>query len=130
MAELAAVRAIVDEFASAAQLPADERARLHVVLDELVTNLAKYGYPAGATGFAEIELSREGDSLVLEFSDGGAPFDPFQAQPPLLEGGAGERDVGGLGLHLIRSLADSLSYDGSGGRNRLRFVRHLAGRRL
>ena len=123
--DLAEARAIAEAFAAANGLPSGERARLQIVLDELISNLARYGYAPGAAGFAEIGLRRDGDLLVLDFVDGGVAFDPVQAAPPVLEAPAAQRPVGGLGLQLVRALADQLTYERRGTENHLHFVRRL-----
>lgn len=123
--DLGPARAIAEAFAAANGLPSGERARLQIVLDELISNLARYGYPPGAAGFAEIGLRRDGDLMVLDFVDGGAAFDPVQAAPPVLDAPAAQRPVGGLGLQLVRALADKLTYERRDNLNHLHFIRRL-----
>ncbi len=48
--------------------------------------------------------------LTIEFIDDGDPFDPLAAPPPDLEAPLEERDLGGLGVHIVRSLADEVRY--------------------
>jgi anti-anti-sigma factor len=57
----------------------------------------------------------------------GQAFDPLQAPLPDLTADLAERQVGGLGIHFIRSLMDAVAYDRRDGRNRLRMVKRLAG---
>ena len=123
--DLAEARAIAEAFAAANGLPSGERARLQIVLDELISNLARHGYAPGVAGFAEIGLCRDGDLMVLDFVDGGAAFDPVQAPPPELDAPAAQRPVGGLGLQLVRALADKLTYERRGNENHLQFIRRL-----
>ena len=118
--------AFVAGFAARHRLDEVERARLLILVEELLTNLLKYGYAAeAARGRAEIALRREGDHVVLEFADDGRPFDPVAAPPPDLDLPLDERPVGGLGLHLVRSLVEEARYERVGARNRTTLLRRL-----
>jgi len=95
-------------------------ARLAVIVEELVTNLAKYGHPAGAPpGRAALRFRVAEGRLTLEMIDDGGPFDPLSAPPPDLDVVPERRELGGLGLHLVRSLAETLRYQRIDGRNHL-----------
>ena len=55
--------------------------------------------------------------MTTEIVDGGTPFDPRQAPDPDLSGGIKEREIGGLGLYLIRQFAESIDYARRGEKN-------------
>ncbi|HUN50786.1 MAG TPA: ATP-binding protein [Candidatus Sulfotelmatobacter sp.] len=116
----------VENFAAAHGIAADEVARLQVILEELLTNVVKYGYaePAGQ-GSISVALALERGRLSIEFDDDGVAFDPLTHQPPDLERAVEERPVGGLGLHILRALADEAHYRRQGGRNHLSLVRRI-----
>jgi anti-sigma regulatory factor (Ser/Thr protein kinase) len=127
-AEWPLVRSFAEDFAARHGLSRDERARLLIVLEELLTNLSKYGYDAGApSGSAEIGLGIDALQLTIEFSDDGRPFDPLAHRPTGLSASAESRQIGGLGLHIVRSFTRNASYVRDHGRNRLRLTRDLAG---
>ncbi len=89
-------------------------------LEELLTNSAKYGIPAGevsVTAEGRIECG-EGGELYLTFSDNGTPFDPSTAAGPDLKATAEERSIGGLGLQLLFERFSGFSYRREEGRNR------------
>ncbi len=58
-----------------------------------------------------------GDEITVEIEDDGRAFDPFDAPPPDLTSSIEERAIGGLGVHLVRSLTDDASYERRDGRN-------------
>lgn len=91
-----------------AELCADVR----LIVEELASNVIKYGGdPEGVPRHElSVHIAIAGDLLRLEFRDTGAPFDPTQVPAPDLDEDILEREVGGLGVHLIRSLAESVSY--------------------
>ena len=96
--------------------------RANLVLEELLVNIIKYGQSDGVNGF-EITLTSEPDRLTIEVVDEGKPFDPVKDAPaPVLTGSLEDRPVGGLGLHLVRSLVDELSYKRKRGKNHVALV--------
>lgn len=118
----------VDTFAAAHGLAPDDKARTLIVLEELLTNLSKYGYPNQhkSKGLAEVTLELEGNRLTIEFSDDGHPFDPLVAASPDSAQSVRDRPVGELGLHIVRELADEVRYDRRDGRNVIRVSRRVA----
>lgn len=127
--ELRRLIAFAEGFAGRHALSTPERARLAIVLEELFTNAVKHGYPTpGGPGRIEIVLDCVGERLTIEFSDDGEAFDPLKAAAPDLERYAARRPLGGLGLHIVRSLADEAHYRREAGRNRLFLTRHVVGR--
>jgi len=90
----------------------DEGTRILILLEELLTNLIKYGYPDRLEpGRAEIMLNLNGNHLTIEFIDDGLAFDPFARPIPALDQPAETRPVGALGLLILRSLADETHYE-------------------
>ena len=98
--------------------------KVNLVLEEVGINILSYG---GETGGPwpefEIVIASEDDSLIIEVSDEGRPFDPFNDAPkPSIDAAIEDRNVGGLGIHLVKTMMDDTSYQHSGGRNRLTMV--------
>ena len=110
----------VAEFSRLHGLPEDERARLLVIFDELLTNVATYGYDgAGSEGYVEAALSLEGNRLLVEFVDDGRPFDPLATPQPDTDLPLAERPIGGIGIAIVRALVDEIGYTRDGNHNRL-----------
>jgi len=120
------VRGFVEDFVLRHAVALDEQHRLMIVLEELITNLAKYGYRDRPAGSAEVRLQLDESRLTLEVVDDGDPFDPLEAPPPDFDAPLEERAVGGLGLHIMRALADEVSYRRAGERNVLQLMRRVA----
>ena len=110
----------VTEFSRVHGLADDERARLMVIFDELLTNVVTYGYE-GAVGEGHIEaaLSLEGNRLIMEFIDDGRSFDPLTTPPPDMDLPLEERPIGGIGIAIVRALVDEIGYTREGNHNRL-----------
>ncbi len=96
-----------------------------VALDEAASNVAKYAY-AGRAGEIEVDVFLRDGSLCAEVVDDGAPFDPLARDAPRTDQALADRQVGGLGIHIIKELMDEVSWSRDGGRNRLRFRKRLA----
>ena len=125
------VDSFVAAFVSEHGIAPDDTARILILLEELLTNLAKYGYPdRPELGRAEIALALNGSRLEIEFIDDGCAFDPLAAPLPNLDEPLEERPLGGLGLHLLRSLADVVRYERSNNKNVIRLSRSIASTRI
>jgi anti-sigma regulatory factor (Ser/Thr protein kinase) len=99
---------------------------LRLVAEEVLTNIAKYGFEPGATPAVELLLSFRDDAAVLEFRDGGKAFDPLAQPPPDLDAPLEERPLGGLGLPLVRALVSEARYVREGPTNVLTLVKRRA----
>jgi anti-sigma regulatory factor (Ser/Thr protein kinase) len=105
----------VHRLADAAGLDADTRARLAVVVEELVVNAVEHGCPDPASRI-DLTLSREAAGVRVELSDAGVAFDPRRADAD--PAGPSERG-GNAGLALVRAWSRIASYSRTGGRNHL-----------
>jgi serine/threonine-protein kinase RsbW len=112
----------VRKAAREANLPEDRRGHLELIMEEILMNLSRHAYPEGSAGDMTILYSvLQPGKLCLEVADRGREFDPLAAASPDLKLDLAGRPVGGLGIFLIRSFADSLSYRREQGWNRLTF---------
>jgi serine/threonine-protein kinase RsbW len=124
---LGRVEGFVTAFAAEHGIHGDDASRVLIVLEELLTNFQKYGHPGDARpGVAAIGLSLEGTRLTIEFTDDGAPFDPFAEAAPDLNSPVDERAVGGLGIHILRALTDEARYVRSEAGNVVRLMRRVS----
>ena len=110
MASLEAIVAYVREFLAQEGLDEDAASDLDLVLEELFTNLVKYG--RGARGDVEIALERGAQGVTAELREFDAePFDPTQLPEVDVHRPIAERRPGGLGVHFIRSLTKTFRYE-------------------
>ncbi|MXZ29947.1 MAG: ATP-binding protein [Acidimicrobiia bacterium] len=117
------IEASLDEFSSLEHCPADLAFKLHLIIEELALNAMTYG---GAES-VQITITAEAEAVTVEISDDGDAFDPLNDAPePDLDAALEDRAVGGLGIHLVRTLTDDLSYRWDGERNYLTLVTRQA----
>ena len=90
--------------------------KVNLMLEELVLNVRDHGEVLGRR--FDVEIDSNPGLVSLDFSDDGVRFDPTTEAPaPDLLSGLDDRPEGGLGVHLVRSFADSISYRYEDGRN-------------
>ena len=92
--------------------------RLTLVLEELLTNVIAYGYDDDEKHEINVQIKLENSILTAVFEDDGRPFDPYEAQKPVMTGPLETRTLGGLGIHLILTIMDNVDYARIGNRNR------------
>ena len=119
LAELSRVAESVEEFCAGLGLPPGCAFKLNVAIEELLTNTISYGYDDSARHELAIDITREGETIVTELSDDARPFDPLNAPPPDLESAIEDRRIGGLGVHLVKTLMDDVAYAYRDGRNHI-----------
>ncbi|MDE2333346.1 MAG: ATP-binding protein, partial [Rhodospirillales bacterium] len=94
------------------------RPRLHLALEEAVSNIVRHGFAPRATGSVTVRLERDGPGARLVIEDDGKPFDPSAGALPPIRASLAEAQVGGSGLRLLRHACDAIAYSTSGGLNR------------
>lgn len=122
VAELERIAAFIDDWCEANDVSSTIRHHLQLVAEELAMNSIMYGYADRDDGMLVLTLSRSGDHLSLVYQDEAPPFDPLAAAPPDVTASLEERQVGGLGIHLIKTLTHSIGYRRTAGRNVLTAV--------
>ena len=91
--------------------------QMNLAMEEAVVNVMDYAYPAGTVGDVTIEAESEDDQLQFTIIDSGTPFDPTAKEEVDTTLSAEERPIGGLGIHLVRQLMDSINYERIDGKN-------------
>ena len=98
--------------------------QVNLVLEELGLNIINHGHDDGLHEI-NIVLTSEAQVLTIEITDDGKPFDPLKDAPaPDLATTLEDRPVGGLGIHLVRTMMDKMRYRREGDRNHLTLVKH------
>ncbi|MCR5049657.1 MAG: SpoIIE family protein phosphatase [Paludibacteraceae bacterium] len=113
-------------------IPAELNMPVNLALEEIVSNVMLYAYPKERNGQVFVEFSRfesKGQSgpsrLIFVVSDSGIAFDPTQREEVDISLAAEDRDIGGLGIHMVRKLMDEIRYERADNKNILTLVKEL-----
>ncbi len=99
--------------------------KLSLAVDEAISNILRHAYK-GRRGDIQLRMGAQGKDVWVELRDRGPFFDPTMAPEPTLQASLEERDIGGLGIHLMRQAVDELVYRREGDVNILRMVKRGA----
>ena len=86
-------------------------------LDELLTNTCSYGYDDTETHTIEVTLIAGADLVTVTLEDDARAFNPLEREAPDVSAALDDRAIGGLGIHLVKSMMDSVRYERRGGQN-------------
>lgn len=97
-----------------------------LVVEEIFVNIASYAYhpETGSATFC-VEFGENPDALLMTFIDGGKPYNPLEQAAPDTSLDINEREIGGLGIFLVRKNVDEISYEYADGKNILRMKKFL-----
>lgn len=110
----------VGRFAQKNRLADDIAADIRLVIEEVFSNIVRYGFDDEENHYIAIDIDYRGGELILSVVDDGKPFNPLQAPPPELDKPFEERCPGGLGIFLVTCLMDRLEYRIEAGKNILK----------
>jgi serine/threonine-protein kinase RsbW len=112
-------RTFVSEYARSRHFSAARVSEIELALEEAFANICNYAY-AGQPGEIEVNCSTEDGGMVIEIIDSGAAFDITAVDDPDITADVSEREIGGLGIFLMKELMDNVVYRREGGKNILR----------
>jgi serine/threonine-protein kinase RsbW len=127
LAEIPRLAETVEAFFEEHGLPPKLAFNFNLALDELLTNVISYAFEPGTAHEIAVRLAVAGGQVTAELEDDGPAFDPLtQAPAPVLDGDLDDRPVGGLGIHFVKTMMDSVRYERRDGRNRLTLSKRAA----
>ena len=113
-----AVTDFVNEQLEALDCPVKAQMQIDIAIDELFGNIAHYAYrPEAGDATVRVEVLQEPLSVEIAFIDGGVPFDPLARRDPDTSLSAEEREIGGLGIFMVKKSMDEISYEYRNGKN-------------
>ena len=124
--QLDEVQGFVDEMLAGISCDPSVVLTLQIAVEEIFVNIASYAY-APETGKAEIrcEVKPEIPRITLQFRDWGIPFNPLARKEADITLSAEERDIGGLGIYMVKNSMDQVSYAYEDGQNILTIQKNL-----
>ncbi len=105
------------KFLESLSLPFSASYAADLALEELITNIIKYGYDDKSSHEIAVSLTNVGKNLAIRIEDDGHPFDPVAAPSPDTDLSIEDRKIGGLGIHLVKNSCESMIYKRENNRN-------------
>jgi len=109
--EVPRLAAFVEEVCEAVGFGPALTMQINLAIEEAVVNVMNYAYPSGTRGDVSIEASSNDVRLKFTIIDSGSPFDPTARSEVDTTLSANDRPIGGLGIHLVRQIMDSINYE-------------------
>lgn len=107
------VAEFLDNTLEAWEIPMKVVSKLQIVADEIYSNIVRYSQAKNA----KVTAVQNGTVLSLRFEDDGKPYDPTTAAEPDITASAEDREIGGLGIFIVRNMMDSMDYKYKDGHN-------------
>lgn len=115
------ITAFVDEQLEQYDCPMKAQAQIDIAIDELFGNIVRYAYhPEIGSATVQVEVTKEPLAVVITFIDQGKPYDPLAKEDPNVTLSAEEREIGGLGIYIVKKSMTDITYEYKDGRNILK----------
>lgn len=123
---IAVVTAFVDEQLEHLGCPMKAQMQVDVAIDELFGNIVHYAYhPDVGAATVRIEVKENPLAVVITLIDNGVPYDPLAKADPDITLSAEEREIGGLGIYMVKKSMDDISYEYKNGQNILQIRKNI-----
>ena len=122
-----AVTDFVNEQLEALDCPMKAQMQIDIAIDELFSNIAHYAYnPEIGQATVRVEVIEDPLAVTITFIDNGVPYDPLAKADPDTTLSAEERDIGGLGIYMVKKSMDNITYEYKDGQNILKIKKKLS----
>lgn len=124
--ELDRIIAFVDQELEAHDCSMKAQMQIDIAVEEIYVNIAHYAYHP-EVGEATVRCSVGGEPLqvIIQFMDAGRPYNPLEKKDPDVSLSADEREVGGLGIYMVKKSMDEIGYEYAQGKNILTIRKSL-----
>ena len=121
-----AVTDFVNEQLEALDCPMKAQMQIDIAIDELFSNIAHYAYnPEIGQATVRVEVIEDPLAVTITFIDNGVPYDPLANADPDTTLSAEEREIGGLGIYMVKKSMDDITYEYKAGQNILTIKKNL-----
>lgn len=123
---VATVTSFIDEQLEALDCPMKAQMQIDIAIDELFSNIAYYAYsPTVGKATVRFEVNENPLSITITFLDNGVPYNPLEKEDPDTTLSAEEREIGGLGIFMVKKTMDSIDYKYDNGQNILTIKKNI-----
>lgn len=116
----------VDQHLEELRCPMKAQMQIDIAIDELFGNIVHYAYtPNVGNVTVRVEVINDPLAVIITFIDKGVPYDPLSTKDPDITLSDEDRQVGGLGIYLVKKSMDGISYEYKDGQNILRIKKNI-----
>ena len=116
----------VNEQLEALDCPMKAQMQIDIAIDELFGNIAHYAYnPEIGQATVRVEVIEDPLAVTITFIDNGVPYNPLEKEDPDTSLSAEEREIGGLGIYMVKKSMDDITYEYKDGQNILAIKKNL-----
>ena len=125
ISELEKVAQFVEEIGEELGLSMELQMNLNLVMEEMVTNVIFYAYPEGEEADIELLAKSDGKELTFVLSDQGKEFDPTAKDDADLDVNPADRELGGMGIFIVKNIMNKVTYQRLEGKNLLTMTKGI-----
>ena len=125
VSELEKVAQFIEEIGEELGLSMELQMNLNLVMEEMVTNVIFYAYPEGVIADIELLAKSDGKELTFVLSDQGKEFDPTAKEDTDLDVNPADRDLGGMGIFIVKNIMNKVTYQRLEGKNLLTMTKGI-----
>ena len=125
VSELEKVAQFVEEIGEELGLNMELQMNLNLVMEEMVTNVIFYAYPQGEVADIELLAKSDGKELTFVLSDQGKEFDPTAKEDADLDVNPADRELGGMGIFIVKNIMNKVTYQRLEGKNLLTMTKGI-----
>lgn len=125
-ANIEAVTDFVNQQLEAVDCPTKAQLQIDIAIDEIFSNITHYAYPSGGgDATVGVFVCENPRSVTVTFTDSGVPYNPLEKEDPDITLSAEEREIGGLGIYMVKKSMDDVTYEHKHGKNILSIKKNL-----
>ena len=125
ISELEKIARFIEEICEELGLDFELQMNLNLVIEEMVTNVIFYAYPKDVEADIELLVKSDGKELTFVLSDQGKAFDPTMRENTDLSVNPAERDLGGMGIYIVKNIMNQVTYQRFEGKNLLTMTKGI-----
>ena len=125
LSELERVNQFIEEIGEELGLDMELQMNLNLVMEEMVVNVISYAYPEGKTADIELVAESDGKELTFVLSDQGKEFDPTLSEETDMDVNPAERELGGMGIFIVKNIMNKVTYQRLEGKNLLTMKKEI-----
>ena len=125
ISELEKVAQFIEEIGEELGLSMELQMNLNLVMEEMVTNVIFYAYPEGEVEDIELLAKSDGKELTFVLSDQGKEFDPTAKEDTDLDVNPADRELGGMGIFIVKNIMNKVTYQRLEGKNLLTMTKGI-----